>query len=275
MIKEIDFIKSLDEVIEKKDKVIVIYSGLWTFIDKLNFIYKHKNQIPNLILQIIEKKVGKKRLLLLPSFSGKEIQKKKFFDINKTIDKENGIIPLTAIKKGYYRIPLPIHSYLAYGNIKMLKNIKFKSSWGKLSILEFLSKKNARICNLGLPWNEGCAYLHRFEELYKVPWRYHKTFKVKFKKKGKINSFCYETKFCSPREISLNYDFHPFIKKIENSQSFRKSENKSFKFESIKTDCLDKIGKDYFRKNPWVIIKNIREVKNWIQNKKKYSLSNI
>ena len=54
MIKEIDFIKSLDEVIEKKDKVIVIYSGLWTFIDKLNFIYKHKNQIPNLILQIIE-----------------------------------------------------------------------------------------------------------------------------------------------------------------------------------------------------------------------------
>ena len=74
---------------------------------------------------------------------------------------------------------------------------------------------------------------------------------------------------------SLNYDFHPFIKKIENSQSFRKSENKSFKFESIKTDCLDKIGKNYFRKNPWVIIKNIREVKNWIQNKKKYSLSNI
>ena len=62
----------------------------------------------------------------------------------KTIDKENGIIPLTAIKKGYYRIPLPIHSYLAYGNIKMLKNIKFKSSWGKLSILEFLSKKKRK-----------------------------------------------------------------------------------------------------------------------------------
>ena len=38
--------------------------------------------------------------------------------------------------------------------------------------------------------------------------------------------------------------------------------------ESIKTSCLDKIGKKIFIKNPWVIIKNKNSVLNWIKNKK-------
>ena len=50
MINERDFLKSLDDVIDKKDKIIVLYSGLWTFIDKIKFKNNKINQIPENIL---------------------------------------------------------------------------------------------------------------------------------------------------------------------------------------------------------------------------------
>ncbi len=267
MINEEDFLKSLDEVIDSKDKIIVLYSGLWTFIDKLKFKTNKNEEIPYKILKLIEKKIGKNKTLLIPSFSGKEFQKTKVFDLKKTIDKENGILSKIALKK-YYRTKQPIHSYLAFGNIKIIKKLNLKSSWGRHSLLEFFSRKNARICNLGLPWNHGCAYLHRFEEIYKVPWRFHKTFKGKLKNNNKVIGFCSEIKFCTPKNDIVKYDFKAFIKKIENSNSFKKTKNKFFKFESIKTSCLDKIGKKDFKTNPWIIIKNKKKTKNWIRYNK-------
>ena len=272
MINERDFLNSLDEVIDKKDKVIVLYSGLWTFIDKIKFKTNKKEKIPQKILRLIEKKIGKNRTLFIPSFSGKEFQRNKIFDIKKTIDKENGILSKIALKK-YYRTRQPIHSYLVFGNTKVIRKLNLKSSWGKQSLLEFFSKKNARICNLGLPWNQGCAYLHRFEELYKVPWRFQKTYTGKLKKNNKIIGVCSEIKYCTPIDVNIKYDFKPFIKKIENSYSFKKTKNKLFKFESIKTSCLDKIGKNVFKINPWIIIKNKKRTKSWIKYNKSKSIS--
>ena len=40
MINEIKFEKILSEVITKEDKIIVLYSGIWSFIKKINFDVK-------------------------------------------------------------------------------------------------------------------------------------------------------------------------------------------------------------------------------------------
>ena len=274
MIDEEIFLKSLDEVIDKEDKIIVLYSGLWTFINNINFNLKKKKNIPSKILDLIEYKIGEKRTLILPSFSGEQFNKKKIFDIDKTIDNNNGLLPLTALKRNYYRTINPIHSYLVHGEKKDLKKRKFISSWGKNSILEYFSKKDVRICNLGLPWNKGCAYLHRFEELYQVPWRYQKVFTGKLKKNNKIIGNCHEKKFCSSKLTPLKYDYKPFIKEIEKAKSFKKSSSNLLKLESIKSSCLDKIGKKIFNLNPWIIINNKSETKNWIKNFKKLELKN-
>lgn len=268
MITERDFLNSFDEIIDSKDKIIVIYSGIWSFISKIKFKIKRNDEIPKKILELIEKKVGKKRTLLLPSFSGKEFQKKKLFNLDKSLDKENGILSKVALDRNYLRTRQPIHSYLAFGNINEIKKLKLETSWGKNSILEFLSKKNARICNLGLPWNKGCAYLHRFEEIYNVPWRYHKIFSKKIIKNKRIIGNCREKKFCTSLSTPVNYDYKPFIKYIKKSKSFRKASPKDVSMESIKTSCLDKIGKRIFTKNPWVIVKNKKTIINWIKNKK-------
>ena len=274
MIDEEIFLKSLDEVIDKEDKIIVLYSGLWTFINNINFNLKKKKNIPSKILDLIEYKIGEKRTLILPSFSGEQFNKKKIFDIDKTIDNNNGLLPLTALKRNYYRTINPIHSYLVHGEKKDLKKRKFISSWGKNSILEYFSKKDVRICNLGLPWNKGCAYLHRFEELYQVPWRYQKVFTGKLKKNNKIIGNCHEKKFCSSKLTPLKYDYKPFIKEIEKAKSFKKSSSNLLKLESIKSSCLDKISKKIFNLNPWIIINNKSETKNWIKNFKKLELKN-
>ena len=268
-IKEKDFKIALDQIIKDEDEVIVLYSGIYSFIHNLRFNLNSNNQLPKKILKLIEKKVGKKRTLFLPSFTGNFYNKHGFFDVKKSIDDNNGVLPKIALKSNYYRTPQPIHSYLVYGNTSSVKNLKLVSSWGKKSLLEFFSKKNARICNLGLPWNKGCAYLHRFEEIYNVPWRYNKKFYCDIKKNGKKIGKCSETKFCSSKNVPLKYDYYPFIKAIENSESFCKSKNKNFKFESIKASCLNKIGKKIFKINPWIIVKNKYQTKKWIKFEKK------
>ena len=66
MITEKVIIESLSEVINKKNKVIVIYSGLWTFINKIKF---NNTNIAKTILNLIEKFIGEDRTLIIPSFS--------------------------------------------------------------------------------------------------------------------------------------------------------------------------------------------------------------
>ena len=43
MIDEKAFLKALDEVIDNEDEIIVLYSGLWTFISKIDFKINHIN----------------------------------------------------------------------------------------------------------------------------------------------------------------------------------------------------------------------------------------
>jgi aminoglycoside N3'-acetyltransferase len=265
MLNEKEFFNAFEEVISKKDDVIVIYSGISSFI--FNIKFKSKN-IPKTLLSILEKVTTKNRTLILPSFSSNSFMKEKIFDIKRSID-NIGLLPKEALKRNYYRTPQPLHSYLVYGKEKQLiKKLKNFSSWGKTSILNYMSKRNARICTFGLPWNRGCAYLHRFEELYLVPWRYFKIFKGPLYSNGTKVSSCSENKYSSPLNGILKYDFKPFISLIERSNSYKKSSNKYFQLESVKANCLDDIGNKIFSKDPWVIVKNKKNIKDWIKNKK-------
>jgi hypothetical protein len=274
MLTEKDFYKAFSEVISEKDEIIVLYSGISSFIFNINF--KSKN-IPKTLLSILEKIITKKRTLILPSFSSNSFLKKKKFDIKKTID-NIGAIPKYAIKKNYFRTPQPLHSYLIFGRqVKEIKKLKNSTSWGNSSVLGYMSKKNARICTFGLPWNKGCSYLHRFEELYNVPWRYFKIYKgIMYKNGIKVGS-CLEQKYSAPLNNILKYDYKSFIHHIKKATSYRKSSNKYFNLESVKTKCLDIIGNKIFSKDPWIIVNNKKDIKKWIyeDKNKEIFLNNI
>lgn len=272
MLNENDFSKALQKVISPKDQVIVLYSGISNFISDIKF--KKKN-IPKTLLSIIERIITKKRTLILPSFSANYFIQEKKFDIKKSID-NIGVIPKYALKKNYYRTPQPLHSFLVFGKEKnKIKKLKNLTSWGDTSILGYMSKRNARICTLGLPWNKGCSYLHRFEELFNVPWRYFKIYQGPMYYNGIKKGYCLEKKYSSPANNILKYDFKPFIKSIRKANSYKCCYIKNLTLESIKTKCLDSIGNKIFKKNPWVIVKNKRAIKNWILRKKKIEILSL
>jgi aminoglycoside N3'-acetyltransferase len=265
MLNEKDFFRAFQEVISKEDEVIVLYSSISNFIFDIKF--KNKN-IPETLMDILEKIITKKRTLILPSFSAISFLKENKFDIKKSID-NIGILPKEALKRKYLRTIQPLHSYLVYGKEKrLISKLKNHTSWGDTSILGYMNKRNARICTFGLPWNKGCSYLHKFEESSLVPWRYFKLFKGSLYKNGEKIGHCFENKYSAPLNNILKYDFEPFIPHIKNSKSYKKSSNQTFNLESVKTSCLDEIGNKIFSKNPWIIIKNKKDIKDWIKNKK-------
>jgi len=273
--KKIDenvFHDALKFLIKPEDKVVVLYSGIWSFVNNLEF--KNKS-ITKTMLKILEKFVTSRRTLILPSFSDQFVIKNNHFKLDSSID-NIGVIPKEALKsKKYYRTPQPLHSYLVLGkDVSKVKKLKFKTSWGKTSIFNFISKSNARICNLGLNWNRACSYLHRYEELTNVPWRYFKKFQFKMYRNNKFLGFCEEVKFCSPEKRLLKYDYKKFIPLIEKQKSFLKFNSHLFKFESVTARDLDKISKNFFKNRPFDIVMNKKEVKNWIKYKKKTEIVN-
>ena len=271
-IDELVFLQAIKTLIRPEAKVVLLYSGIWSFANNLDF--KNKNIIKTM-LKILEKFITSKRTLILPSFSDKFVIKNKYFKLNSSID-NIGVIPKEALKsKKYYRTPQPLHSYLVLGKgIAKIKKLKLKTSWGKTSIFDFISKSNARICNLGLNWNRGCSYLHRYEELTNVPWRYFKKFKFKMYRNNKFIGFCEEVKFCAPDKGLLKYDYKKFIPLIEKQKTFLKFNSNLFKFESVKAKDLDKISKNFFKNRPFDIVINKKKIKSWIKYDKKSEIVN-
>ena len=65
LIDEKEIYNSFKKVIKPTDTTIVLYSGIWSFINKINF----KKNIGKKILDIVENLVTPKRTLIIPSFS--------------------------------------------------------------------------------------------------------------------------------------------------------------------------------------------------------------
>ena len=84
---------SFKKIIKDEDEVIVLYSGIWSFINKINF----KKNIGKKILDIIENIVTPKRTLILPSFSSEAFKKENKFDLKLSLDNKNGIISKEAL----------------------------------------------------------------------------------------------------------------------------------------------------------------------------------
>ena len=82
----------------------------------------------------------KKKTLFIPSFTGEIFQKKTKLISTKDIDKGNGVISLSALKKKYYRTRHPIHSYLIYDNLSEVKQ-NLVLHGGKIVCLNFFQKK--------------------------------------------------------------------------------------------------------------------------------------
>ena len=267
-------LENLDKVIDEKDEIIIFYSGIWSFINYLNF---NQEKIASNFLDIIEEFIGEKRTIVFPSFTAGSFIKDKKFDLDLSLPKESGIIPTEAlISKKYTRTKQPLHSYLARGlKAKEFNYLTFNTSWGKGSVLEWLSIHNARICTIGIPWRYGCSYFHRFEELYEVPWRYFKKFEGKLFKGGVFLNNIIENKYSSPLSIDFLYDYSPIEELMKKNDIIKKGTSNLFSIQSALISDINLICKSFFEKNPWKIITEVEKVKTWIKEEKHIEVLNL
>jgi len=260
-------IENLEKVINDKDEVIIFYIGIWTFIRYLNI---NSVNLAEEFIKIIEEFLGEKKTIILPSFTANEFVKTKKFDIKLSIPKESGVVPTSALKSGnYFRTRQPLHSYLVKGPLtNEIKKLSLDTSWGNGSVLSWLSKKNARICVIGIPWKIGCSYFHRFEELYQVPWRYYKKFHGKLYNNNKLLGDITENKFAGPLSIKFRYDYYPVEKLMNENNIILKGKNNIFSIQSSLVSDIDIICENFFEKDPWQIIVEKNNVRSWIKEVK-------
>ena len=79
LIDENEIHSSFKKIIKPSDNTIVLYSGIWSFINKISF----RKNISKKILDIIEEIVTPNRTLIIPSFSAETFLKNNKFDIKK------------------------------------------------------------------------------------------------------------------------------------------------------------------------------------------------
>ena len=169
-----DFFHAFSDIHEKKDKIVVIQSGILSFAKYLDCKI---SQIPNYLIEIIFEYFGTDTTILFPSFTAVYAQTRKYdLFLSKP---DTGILPNYCLQnKLMERTKQPLTSFLVAGPLKnTILKIKCKTSWGDESIYGWLQRNNALWVALGVDWSKGCAFFHRSEEYMKVPYRYFKKYR--------------------------------------------------------------------------------------------------
>ena len=271
-INEEEINKSLSQVINNNDDLFVIFSGISSFGHKLIW---QPSQIPAKILSCLMNFIGKKRTLILPTYTT-DFANTGRFDLEKT-HSINGALSDETIKNSHFvRSSHPMYSYSIHGMLSNdLKKLNTTSAWGSNSVMSWLTKNNAKILILGVPWHTSCSILHHAEELIQVPYRYYKKFNGDFFINGKFKSKCSEVVYSRSKNVDPIWDHTQIYSRLISKNKIFKSKNPYFPIESVNIkDYVDETL-DMLSENPYAYIKNVTEVKNWVENSKKNEINNL
>ena len=168
-----DFKSALREVILPSDRVVVVYSGIWTFG---HLFEANPRTLPVLLLDTLLEFCGRERTLVFPTYTNSFARTRRYDPLNSM--PETGVLPTMFLRHyGAARSLSAMNSFAAIGpEADTLARMKGETLWGKTSVKEYLENVNARIVMLGRPQSLACGFLHRMEEVAQVPYRYYKTF---------------------------------------------------------------------------------------------------
>lgn len=273
-INENDIYKALKETIFPEDKIILLYSGIWTFGQYLNC---NLTEIPDILLDIIEDFSGRDRTIIMPGYCASDFVKTRKYDSVNSKPKESGIIPERAMSRpGYSRTKQPMHSYIVKGpETENILNLKGTTSWGEDSIFELLSKKNAKVCALGLPLHKACSYFHRIEEKLKVPYRYFKRFAGTLYEDNKEIGPCQEVKYSYSLHIPFEYDFSIVAEQLNKYKYILSGSNPLIPLKTTTTREIDEVSQNIFSDDIYAIVINRQETMDWVKNGKADEINNL
>ncbi len=170
--------------IKKNDKIMIHsnVAGLLQFYDG------DIGRACNLFISCLKKYIGKKGVIIIPTYNYKFTEKKDFY-VKKSLS-EVGFLGNLFLKKNWKKRTLdPIFSHLVFGKISDFdKDTINTNAFGKKSIFSYLHRSNFKIlCFCCSP--DRMTYIHYLEYVFKVPYRFEKKFSGNFiqnKKRSKI-----------------------------------------------------------------------------------------
>lgn len=250
---------SLKKIGVKKNDVIFIHTdivNLPIYPFKTKNIKKRVELICEYIFKTLEKVIGKKGTIIVPTFNY-DFCTTKEFSPKYTPSKEGVFTEYLRKKKHTVRTLNPIHSVAIFGFYKKdLATGIGNNCFGSNSIFERIYDKNAWIIFLGTSI-QSCTFVHRCEELAKVPYRFYKNFSgyILGKKKKAVNHSYY----CRYKNKYKKYDNgntdHSKLEKVLLKKKYLIKPFKKFDISGIKAVNLQDYLVSKLKKNPFYLLK--------------------
>ena len=168
----------------------------------------------------VEKYIGNKGTILVPTFTYSSCNKKIFYK-EKTVSSLGLFSENFRKRKNVKRTAHPIYSFSIYGkNFRYFNNAKITTCFGKESIFDLFKKINGKILCAGCSFNR-MTFIHSAEEAFGVNYRFKKNFPGIIylnNKKYKVNTEYYVRKINNRSKLNLKYFYNYLIKrnKISN-----------------------------------------------------------
>lgn len=239
-------------ILPRKPGWVVVHSSIVNLnIDTNNFKWE--------FLRVIKAHVDKGYTFAFTSFTF-SFCSNGYFDLYKS-NSETGILADWVFELyDSIRTKHPIYSHVIIGKDSLnAKDVSAVSCFGKKSIYNFFKQQNATICMFGCSWN-FCTPFHYFEELFKVPYRCHKTFI------SKHDPQIMATMYVRDLQSNPTNNFMPAVEQLNKQGNIKIADIdnnliQSTTFEAIAAVCNKQLSDDLY-----CYVSNSKKVKNIIND---------
>lgn len=243
-----NYLNCLKRISINKNKNIYLVSNL----KEIGRVKISKNKKIKLILDGMEKVIGKNGTIFSPSASMNLINSEIVFDLKKTPSYKMGPLAEMIRKKSKFRSLHPYWSICGYGkNANILNHVSnhsyaYGSPWSKFLDLDVLQ------VNIGIHPSKAVTLIHHVETICGVPYRYTKEFshKVKYKNKIVLKKFYMSVRYKNSdieKKKKLNEHYFKILKKQNKLKEITLSSG--IKIWAFKMKDFFNISSNLFKKN--------------------------
>ena len=238
----------------KKDDNLLLHSNS-AGINQIQKFKKNKNQLYNLFINTLLKKIGRKGTLVMPTYNY-DFTKGKAFNYKKTLGQVGELNNFFLKKKGVKRSFEPIFSHAIKGPLlNNLLNSDIKSCFSKESIFEKFKIYNFKIFGFSCLLN-SMTFLHYIEEQSKVKYRFYKNFSGKYEINEGVKKIMLNY-FVGKKKVDYTIKHKNVEKALQNTKSFNKANFGYFTCWTINAlPCYKIINKKIKNNNNYLIQKN-------------------
>jgi aminoglycoside N3'-acetyltransferase len=270
-LEKLDAEIALEDIIFKDDEVVVIHVGVWSFA--LKFGWTTPEDIDGFI-DLIADVVGD-RTLIFPAYNF-EFPRTGIFDLTLS-PPQVGILPEQAWKRlDMKRTRQPMNSYFICGpGADEVLALPCTTAWGNDGVLAWMGKRNARICALGLSWEESISFVHRCEEAAAVPYRYFKKFTGTLYDNGEELGPCTEVLFTRPMNHMIEEDWSRVFNPMESRGQVTRAKNSEIPFASVLAEDVQDACLEVLRDDPYALAANAGDLRKWVETEREAEIASL